>query len=141
MLLSTAVALRYSGVFLSGNCVDPFNHKVLEISQAVAWTMPYRYGTTDELLEICKRHRLATCVAQSAAPPAVPIAELPELDGRKFQGFCLAVGNESRGVSPELLAKCTRVALPMSELVESLNAGVAGGILMHALACAWAAPP
>lgn len=148
MLLSTAVALRYDGVFLTGPCVDPFNYKVLEASQAVAWTLPYRFGTTDELLALCNKHQLAPCAAASEASseaaglsPAVPVAELPELDERKHRGFCLVVGNEAKGVSPELLRSCLRVALPMSELIESLNAGVAGGILMHTLACAWPSPP
>merc|ERR1740121_675267 len=95
--------------------------------------MPYRYGSAAELLSLCKKHRLAPCAAD---PEGVPLAELPEL-AEGYEGFCLAVGSESQGVSPELLAGCTRVALPMSELVNSLNAGVAGGILMHALACAW----
>jgi len=147
MLLSTAVALRYDGVFLSGPCIDTFNFKVLEASQAAAWTLPYCFGTTDELLALCKRHRLAPCAAASelssqlhGASPAVPVAELPDLDARRYSGFCIAVGNESRGVSTELLTRCTRIALPMSELVESLNAGVAGGILMHTLACAWPPP-
>lgn len=146
LLLSTAVALRFDGVFLTGKCIDPFSHKVLEASQAVAWTLPYRFGTPEELLQICKEHRLVPCAAAAegsggaggeAWSSSMPVAQLQELDGRKHDGFCLAVGNEARGVCPELLRKCRRVSLPMSELVESLNAGVAGGILMHALACAW----
>jgi len=160
LLLSTAVALRYDGVFLSRSCVDPFNYKVLETSQAVAWTLPYCIGDTQDLLDICRKHRLRLCAATppspsssligsgqkqgqgstgKTGPPAVPLDELPELDERRHDGFCLAVGSESQGVSPELLEKCTRLSLPMSELVESLNAGVAGGILMHNLACAWGA--
>jgi len=141
LLLTTAVALRFDGIFLMGRSVDPFNYKVLEASQAVAWTLPFRFGTSTELLALCKRHSLLTCAAASEASVqgqrVVPVAELQELDAQQHQGFCLAVGNEMRGVSPELLQRCTRVALPMSPLVESLNAGVAGGILMHSLTCAW----
>ncbi|CAK0875436.1 unnamed protein product, partial [Prorocentrum cordatum] len=76
--------------------------------------------------------RWAPCVADAAGVP-VEEARAPAADA----GICLAVGDESRGVGPELLRACERVALPMSELVDSLNAGVAGGILMHSLACAW----
>eukprot|EP00933_Yihiella_yeosuensis_P052060 TRINITY_DN50046_c0_g1_i1.p1 TRINITY_DN50046_c0_g1~~TRINITY_DN50046_c0_g1_i1.p1 ORF type:complete len:275 (+),score=51.27 TRINITY_DN50046_c0_g1_i1:97-921(+) len=135
LLLTSAVALKFDGLLLSSNCVDPFSYKVLEASQGVAWTLPYRYTTTSEVLELCKNHSLLPCAADSRGK------ELAELQGAaettQKRGFCLAVGNEADGVSPELLRGCTQVALPMSELVESLNAGVAGGILMHALTCAW----
>lgn len=133
LLLSTAVALKFDGVLLTKTCVDPFNYKVLEASQAVAWTLPYRYTTSTELLEICARYKLEPCAAD---PRGEPLDHLPVL-GKERRGFCLAVGNEARGVDPALLIKCTKVGLPMSELMNSLNAGVAGGILMHALACAW----
>ncbi|CAE8598107.1 unnamed protein product, partial [Polarella glacialis] len=71
MLLSSAVALKYEGLLLSANCVDPFSYKVLEASQAVAWTMPYRYVTPAELLELCKRHQLLPC---AAALDGIPLA-------------------------------------------------------------------
>jgi len=133
LLLSTAVALKYDGVLLSEDCVDPFNYKVLEASQAVAWTLPYRYASPGDLLALCKRHSLVPCAAHAEG---TLVSELPLL-AEEHRGFCLSIGNESRGVRPELLGSCSRVALPMSQLSESLNAGVAGGILMHALACAW----
>lgn len=133
LLLSSAVALKYDGVFLSGSCIDPYNYKVLEASQAVAWTLPYKFGTAAELLELCKRHGLASCAAHLDGDP---LTELPAL-AKDREGFCIAIGSEARGVSPELLKASRRIRLPMSELTESLNAGVAGGILMHSLACAW----
>jgi len=133
LLLSTAVALRFDGVVFSADCVDPFHYKVLEASQAVAWTMPYMYASTSELLAWCRQHRLKTCAADASG---TPVSELPMLQ-QDLRGFCLAVGSETRGVQPEYLQGSARVALPMSHLSDSLNAGVAGGVLMHALTCAW----
>jgi len=133
LLLSTAVALRFGGVVFSADTVDPFHYKVLEASQAVAWTLPYLYASSSELLALCRRHQLLTCAADTAG---TPVSELPLLQ-HGLRGFCLAVGSETRGVQPEYLQGSTRVALPMSHLSDSLNAGVAGGVLMHALACAW----
>jgi len=137
MLLSSAVALKFDGVVLAGPCVDPFSYKVLEASQAVGWLLPYHYANAAEILALCQRHCLEPCAADARG------VRLPELPRRPAgtRGFCLTVGSESRGVHPDLLAGCTRIALPMSELTESLNAGVAGGILMHALSCAWSGPP
>merc|ERR1719215_1568106 len=144
MLLSSAVSLKYDGVFLTGPCIDPFNYKVLESSQGAAWTLPYSIGTLSDFLDICKRHKLASFAAAAATSsvpsgvaPAVPVAELEDFDEDKYTGYSLAVGNETKGHSPEILKTSTRIALPMTGLVDSLNAGVAGGIVMHALACGW----
>ncbi|CAE7243590.1 unnamed protein product [Symbiodinium natans] len=134
LLLTSAVALKFDGVVFSSECVDPFCYKVLEASQAVAWTLPYRsYATTQQLVELCDRHQLLLCAAHAGGKP---VSEVSQLSSDR-RGFCLVVGNEADGIRAELLHSCAQVALPMSELVESLNAGVAGGILMHALTCAW----
>lgn len=133
LLLNSAVALHFDGVVLGPGCIDPFNYKVLEASQGVAWTLPHRFCTPAELLQLCDERRLLLCAADASGTPVAECAA--QTPGHA--GFCLAVGNESRGVGPEVLAGSARVALPMSELVESLNAGVAGGILMHAMTCAW----
>lgn len=134
LLLTSAVALKFDGVVFTQSCVDPYNYKVLEASQAVAWTMPHRYASGADLLEICKKYKLLPCAATA---DGMPLSELPSSLSAEHRGFCLVVGSESTGVSPDVLQYCKRVALPMSELMESLNAGVAGGILMHALACTW----
>ncbi|CAE7225716.1 ysgA [Symbiodinium pilosum] len=133
LLLSSAVALKFDGIVFSAECADPFCYKVLEASQAVAWTLPYRYATAQQLVELCERHELLLCAAHTDGKPASEVMQ--NLSGQR--GFCLVVGNEADGVHAGLLRSCMQVALPMSELMESLNAGVAGGILMHALTCAW----
>ena len=46
--------------------------------------------------------------------------------------IALVVGNEGGGIRPELLSRAARrVAVPMREGAESLNAAVAVGILLH----------
>lgn len=134
LLLGSAVALKYDGLFLTRRCVDHFGYKVLETSQGVAWTLPYQYGTPADLISLCERRGLARCVAHMGG---VPLTDLP-LRPPESAGFCLAVGSESAGVSTEMLDRhALRLQLPMAPSVESLNAGVAGGILMHGLACSW----
>jgi tRNA(Leu) C34 or U34 (ribose-2'-O)-methylase TrmL len=55
---------------------------------------------------------------------------LPPLPAR----LALAVGSESRGVSPELLEAATlRVCLPMAGFTDSFNLGVATGMLLQRL--------
>ena len=48
--------------------------------------------------------------------------------------FCLAVGNEGRGLSEEVRRRARHfVRIPMDARCESLNAAVSAGILMYAL--------
>jgi TrmH family RNA methyltransferase len=50
------------------------------------------------------------------------------------EGFALAVGNETAGLSPRFLARADcALALPMASGVDSLNAGVAGSIALYEL--------
>lgn len=45
---------------------------------------------------------------------------------------CLVIGNEGRGISPDVLTQCNSlVAIPQSGRVGSLNAAVAAGILFY----------
>lgn len=48
-------------------------------------------------------------------------------------GVCLVLGSEGRGLSPAVSQACKPIAIPMAGPMESLNVGVAGGILMFAL--------
>jgi tRNA G18 (ribose-2'-O)-methylase SpoU len=55
---------------------------------------------------------------------------------------CLIIGNEVAGVSPRLLAACSRhAAIPMLGVKDSLNVAVAFGIAAHAAATALAPQP
>ena len=46
-------------------------------------------------------------------------------------GTAFVIGNESRGVSPEVLALCDeQIRIPMRGQVESLNAAIAASLLM-----------
>ena len=48
--------------------------------------------------------------------------------------WALLVGNETKGVRPSTSEVPTRISIPMSSNVESLNAGVAGSTLLYLLA-------
>ena len=44
---------------------------------------------------------------------------------------CLVLGTEGQGLSDDALRACKPVAIPMSGEMESLNVGIAGGVLMY----------
>jgi len=54
---------------------------------------------------------------------------------RELSRSALVLGSEAHGISPEILEQCDyRIAIPSYGNSESLNVGVAGGILMYYLA-------
>eukprot|EP00434_Breviolum_minutum_P038665 symbB.v1.2.034305.t1/scaffold4327.1/size41138/2 len=122
-LLSCAVALNFDAVIFNRECIDPFSYKVLESSQAVAWTLPYQYLSNAELISLAERRQWMLC---AGSPRGRPLSELSNFD--EHRGFCLIIGNEADGVHKELLKHCTEVSLPISERMDSLNAGVVGSL-------------
>ncbi|EGD78939.1 hypothetical protein PTSG_01913 [Salpingoeca rosetta] len=77
---------------------------------------------------------------QASTPPSLS-SSLPSADalasGATARGALLVVGNEHRGIHANVVDACTAtlaVDQHRSHLVDSLNVGVAAGILIHAIA-------
>ncbi|MCL2486085.1 MAG: RNA methyltransferase [Oscillospiraceae bacterium] len=122
----TAEALGLSGVFLSGDCCDPYNPKAMRAAMGAVFRMPFLVcGDHIELLSAAKKMGMR------------PVAALPEGDAtqitamRFFKGVIMCVGNEGSGLSEGLREICgERVTIPMNGRAESLNAATAAAILM-----------
>lgn len=115
-----------SQVFLHGSCADPFGPKALQASMGSILRVQVTTVHGKEFLE------------QHASLPRIAAT----LEGQKLEHFgkshrgILVIGNESRGVSAELLAFCdVQLSISGSGKAESLNAAVATGILCHTLLC------
>lgn len=120
-LLRTALALGWEGAFiLEGSC-DPYNEKALRAAKGATFRLPLCQGTWDMVL-------------QSPLPRYVADLEGESLYEYKPQeGALLVLSRESAGASDKALSLCRKITIPMSGEMESLNAGVAGGILMYAM--------
>ena len=102
---------------------DSIAKTALSAEQAVRWR--YRAEALTALTELMADGY--TPVALETTTDAVPLEEFhwPEQP-------CLVVGNEVRGISPEVLDACNlRVLIPMRGVKESLNVAVAFGIAAH----------
>ena len=125
-LIRTAAAAGANGVILTTGSGDIYNPKVLRAAAGAVLRLPIvtDAGLTETIALLNKKN-----VPTYAAHPRGNV--LPyELDLRN--NFCLLVGNESHGIS-DTAAKLanTLVSLPMVNNTESLNASVAGSILMY----------
>lgn len=125
-LIRSAEALGAEAVLLTEGTVDPWNGKALRASAGSVFRMPL-LRWTDTL-----RGELRTCGIRLLA--AVPAGEdtLIAADTNLCGGCAFVVGNEGSGLSPAMLALCDdRITLPMPGPTESLNAAVAGSLLLY----------
>ena len=119
-ILRTAVAFNYDAVILSKSSVDIYNEKVVAASKGALFLVDALYGDINEYAD-------GRVVIASALDGAMPLSEC-----EKPKDFVLVLGNESHGVSEDVLAKANRIVkIEMNDQIDSLNVAVAGGILMN----------
>ncbi|HEY3988624.1 MAG TPA: RNA methyltransferase [Acidobacteriaceae bacterium] len=124
-LLRSAEAFAASGVLLLPGTASPWNPKTLRASAGSAFRMPTITASETEALDLLTEHNIPAIAAVAHA--GIPISEAP------LTGACaLLIGNEGAGLSDTLLAAAVqRVTIPMPGNVESLNAAIAGSLLLY----------
>jgi TrmH family RNA methyltransferase len=124
-LVRTAAAFGVAGVGVLEGTVDPWSPKVVRASAGSSFRVPMGRWTWRRAEQLVRDRGLALFVGDSEG------ADVRKMD--PSGGWALVVGNEGSGVRSEVLAAGTPVSIPMPGGVESLNAGVAGAILLYAL--------
>lgn len=121
-ILRSAAALGVKRVFLNERCATPWSPKVLRAAQGAHLVLEiWERADLSLILDQFSGKKLATLVTN-----ARPIYEENLVD-RVLWLF----GNEGKGVSAELAAKCDNyVIIPMSNASESLNVAAAAAICL-----------
>jgi len=135
-LIRAAAAFGAVGVVALDGTVDPWNPKVVRSSAGEAFRLPVIRESWDAFDAWRRQHGVPLHVADAGgldvrtfslgrrAPATDPATHLE----------ALLIGNEGAGPRPEALASAdTMLALPLASGVESLNAAMAGSILLWAL--------
>lgn len=122
-IVRTANAAGFTELYLA-DCTDPFSPKSVRSSMSGIFHVGIAQGTREELL---------SCLE------GVPLLAA-DMEGENLFNFtpppvyALCVGNEGRGLSPEVRKRAFRtVRIPMEERTESLNAAVSASIAMYLL--------
>ena len=119
-ILRTAVAFNYDAVILSKSSVDLYNEKVVAASKGSIFMIDAFY---DDINNYIDKYQIIA----SALDDAVSLESV-----KKPKDFVLVLGNESHGVSEEVLKLAnTVVKIDMNDNIDSLNVAVAGAILMN----------
>jgi len=128
VIARAAEAFGSTGALFLEGTASPHNPKTLRASAGSLFRLPWVAGlTAAHARAALESHRLALYAAVPPRPGGVWRSP-PEAD---FNRPCaLIIGSEARGVSAELRAPATEVAIP-TVAVESLNAAVAAGILLY----------
>jgi len=124
-LLRTAEAAGASGAVLTEGTVDPFSWKALRGSMGSAFRLPHVSGVS---LRSFVRLAKTRGVRVAATDPEAP---LPYYEADLRHPVAFLFGNEGSGLPGEILRGADlRLRIPMASPVDSLNVGVAGGILL-----------
>ncbi|MDR2938973.1 MAG: RNA methyltransferase [Clostridiales bacterium] len=125
-LIRTADAAGADAIFLSGNCVDVYNPKVVRATAGSIFHLPViENNSLDILIGHLKRNGIKIYAAH--------------LKGKKYpyeidltENIAILIGNEGNGLSEYVSRKADLLLkIPMLGMAESLNASVAGGILLY----------
>lgn len=122
-LLRSAEAAGVDLVLLTAHTTDPFAPKVVRGGMGVHFRLPMRLNQTWDTVD-ARMRGMSVYLAEAGAALAYDDVDwtLPS---------ALIVGNEAHGPSPEATAHATAgIHIPMLGMTESLNAGVAGSVIL-----------
>ncbi|MHC5224952.1 TrmH family RNA methyltransferase [Ignatzschineria sp. LJL83] len=126
-MIRTAEAAGFTAVILGEGSADLFNDKTIRATQGALFQLPILRGNLADILP--ELHAAGYESWVTTLEEATFYNELP-----KPQKCALIMGNEGQGVHPNIQKLATtKVKIPMLGQAESLNVGVAAGILIYDL--------
>jgi len=127
-VLRSAEAFGSAGVVLGEGTVSRFNSKVIRASAGSAFRLPLVAAQDEGVERVCEKLR------ESGARLAATSSHKGEaIDRADLAGpLAIVIGSEGAGVPQSLMARMdATLAIPHSENVESLNAGIAASIVLY----------
>jgi len=122
-LLRSAVAARVELVIFGPGTVDPFNPKVLRAGMGAHFRIAVVTAASWAEAEAALGRGRSLYVADAQAQISYEAVDWNQPAG-------LVIGSEAHGPSQVTLAAATPIAIPISSAMESLNAGVAGSVIL-----------
>jgi TrmH family RNA methyltransferase len=122
-LLRAAEAAGAGLAIFGPETVDPFNDKVVRAGMGAHFRLPLRDCRTWDEVEALLPPGCALYAADAGGE-----ADYDAVDWR--QPAALVVGGETEGVGPQARARARLIAIPMQGRAESLNAAMAGTVIL-----------
>lgn len=126
-LIRSAEAFGAGAVCFGPNAVEPYNDKVVRASAGSLFrVIIYSYRAWSEFIAAAREAELSIVAAEAGAPDVMQLTPRARV--------ALIVGHERHGVRDIPASDVdVRAGIPQSARAESLNAGVAGSILLYEL--------
>ena len=126
-VIRTAHASSLGGVVLTKGCCDLYNPKIVRSTMTGMMSLPVVQNVTATETVKFFREKGYRVIAGALTDYATDLYET------SMEGKCLIViGNEGNGVTEETLSMCDNVVkIPMENDAESLNAAIAGAVMMY----------
>ncbi len=123
-LLRSATSAAVGAVLLGPASADPFSPKVLRSAMGAHFRLPVRRLEWPEIAKICRANNLHIFLAEASEGQAYDRVDLT-------QPCAFIVGGEAHGVSAAAKGlQPTSIQIPMPGQTESLNAAMAGTLLL-----------
>src|SRR5271165_5099756 len=124
-LIRSAEAFGATGFITLPGTVNPWNQKALRASAGSVFRLPVVAAIEDEVFAALATHNIATLAAVAAEGEPLTQHDLT-------RPTALILGNEGSGIPMEILSRTMhRITIPTPGPVESLNAAIAGSILLY----------
>ncbi len=124
-LIRSAEAFGATGFVLLPGTVSPFNQKTLRASSGSVFRLPCVSAQGAELFAALAGHRITTIAAVASGGEPLTSHDLT-------RPSAIILGNEGNGIPEEVLALAAKhVTIPTPGPVESLNAAIAGSVLLY----------
>lgn len=125
-LIRAADAFGGTGVAVLAGTVSPFNPKALRAAAGSHFHLPIAAEVAaEEWIALCRQHGVRLAATSAHGKMALAEADLR-------QPVCMILGQEASGVPRALQrAAAMTLSIPMARAVDSLNAGVAGAIVLY----------
>lgn len=127
-IMRIAAAFDADGLMTGTSAADPFSRRALRISMGNAFFLPI-YESENFIGDMQRMQQEFGFAAMASVlhADADPLAETD-----RPHRLLLLLGNEDEGLDPGMISLSDRkVMIPMAEKVDSLNVGIAAGIMLH----------
>lgn len=130
-VLRSAEAFGATGAIAAKGTADPWSPKALRASAGSGLRLPLLRGMAVPIvLAQLRMAGLKIYAASARAMPDSPPAGAPSANLR--EPSAIFIGSEGAGLPPEVEhAADVRISIPISDAVESLNAGVAASVILY----------
>ncbi len=125
-IMRSAVAFGFHNLILDETCVDEYNFKTINAAKDAFFKINIFHDKNLEILKEIKNY--------------LPIISTKMTDGnnitslKKFDNFCLVLGDESRGVDEKIETLADNfIKINITKDIESLNVASATAIILHSI--------